>query len=306
MLANFFGKSTPANFIVLFLLYLCYFTIALFYRGLSVLSATKELFLFLIIFSIYNFIILKNKLTLNNSYAFLFFVVLLGVFINSVLIDNLFYANLTLLLFFRKVYSLQFSRNLTQKLFNSGLWLGLSFIIEPLTVFFVFVLYVSIYQHMRLNYQTLLTPVLGFFTPNFLYFTYCFWYDLDFGFLNSFLRITEFNFELYQSSNYLLSIAFIGFFTFLFVLIKSIKTFAIINLFRKKWIVVLSHFSFSIIVFLLIPEKSENEFLFLIFPISVILANGIELFQKKWYADVFILFFVVVSILNIFFNQFIF
>lgn len=41
------------------------------------------------------------------------------------------------------------------------------------------------------------------------------------------------------------------------------------------------------------------EFLFLLFPTSVILANGLELIQRKWLADLYIILFIVGSIVAI-------
>lgn len=300
MLANFFSKSKPVNFIVLFLLFLIYFGITLFINNISFVSAGKEVLLFMIVFSIYNFIVLKNEVTFDNSYAFLFYVILVGFFIKNITIDQVFYANLTSLLFFRKVYSLQSDKNIFSKLFNGGLWLGISFIIEPYSIIFGLLLYISIYAHHGLTYQTLLIPILGFFVPTFLYFTYCFWYDLDTQFWELFSWKITFNYELYNTPYYLFSIIFIGVFTLFSMLLKSPKALAVLNVFRKNWILILFHLFFSGIVFFLVPEKTGSEFLFVLFPTSVILANGLELFQKKWYADIFILLFLVASMIEFF------
>ena len=111
MLANFFGKSKPINFIVLFVLFLGYFVLSIFSKELS-FNLVKELGWFLVVFSVYNFIIAKNLLTYDNSFAFLFFVILIGFFPDTIQINKTFYANLTILLFLRKVYSLQSSKNI--------------------------------------------------------------------------------------------------------------------------------------------------------------------------------------------------
>ena len=77
MLANFFGKTDPANLIIIFGLFLSYF-LAAYFIGFSSsdsllwLGTTIGLFVFLFFF--FNFILAKNKLTLYNSYGFLFFV----------------------------------------------------------------------------------------------------------------------------------------------------------------------------------------------------------------------------------------
>lgn len=296
MLANFFSKSKPVNFIVLFLLFLSYYIVTLFSKDITFFSISKELFLYIVLFSIYIFIVTKNEITFDNSYAFLFYIILTVFFINNITINSVFYANLTILLFLRKVYSLQSSKNLFHKLFDGGLWLGISFIIEPYTVPFALLLYASTYLHQRFTYQTLLTPILGFIPPVLLYFTYCFWYDDLERFFLLFSWNIPFDYSLYLENNYLFSIIFIGLFTLFAILLKTPKALAVLNRFRRNWILLLFHLIISGTAFVLVPNKSGIEFLFLLFPTSVILANGLEIFQKKWFADIFIIVFIIASI----------
>ncbi|WP_440068676.1 DUF6427 family protein [Tenacibaculum discolor] len=294
MLANFFGKSKPINFIVLFVLFLGYFVLSIFSKELS-FNLVKELGWFLVVFSVYNFIISKNLLTYDNSFAFLFFVILIGFFPDTIQINKTFYANLTILLFLRKVYSLQSSKNILHKLFDGGLWLGISFLIEPYAPLLLILLYLSIFLHQRFTYQTLLTPVIGFFAPVFLYFTYYFWYDN----LEKFWLLFDWNFypdlSFYSHEKYLLPILFIVFFLVASIILKSPKALAVKNKFRKNWILILAHLTITTAILLLVQDGSGSEFLYVFFPVSVILANGIEFFQKKWYADAIIILFLIAS-----------
>ncbi|NVK07592.1 DUF6427 family protein [Tenacibaculum sp.] len=294
MLANFFGKSKPINFIVLFVLFLGYFVLSIFSKELS-FNLVKELGWFLVVFSVYNFIIAKNLLTYDNSFAFLFFVILIGFFPDTIQINKTFYANLTILLFLRKVYSLQSSKNILHKLFDGGLWLGISFLIEPYAPLLLILLYLSIFLHQRFTYQTLLTPVIGFFAPVFLYFTYYFWYDN----LEKFWLLFDWNFypdlSFYSHEKYLLPILFIVFFLVASIILKSPKALAVKNKFRKNWILILAHLTITTAILLLVQDGSGSEFLYVFFPVSVILANGIEFFQKKWYADAIIILFLIAS-----------
>ena len=225
MLANFFGKSKPVNFIVLFALFLIYFSLSLFSTELS-LNSVKELFCFIVvtIFSIFNFIIAKNQLTFDNSYAFLFFVILIGFFPDVIIINKTLYANLTVLLFLRKVYSLQSDKNTFHKLFDGGLWLGVSFLIEPYTAVFAILLYISIYLHQRFTYQTLLIPLIGFGSVVFLFFTYCFWYDKIDLFYLLFDWSFPYNTNLYLNNKYLFPIIFTGIFVDFCYYIKKPKS----------------------------------------------------------------------------------
>ncbi|OSY87092.1 hypothetical protein WH52_13605 [Tenacibaculum holothuriorum] len=299
MLANFFGKSKPVNFVVLFTLFLCYFLMVTFSNGFS-LDSLKELFWFIVIFSVFNFIIAKNNLTFDNSYAFLFYVLLIGSFSEVIQLNNTFYANITSLLFLRKVYSLKSSKNTLHKLFDGGLWLGISFLIEPLTACFAILLYASIYLHQRFTYQTLLTPIIGFFPPLFLYFTYCFWYDKMELFTQLFKWKDQLNFDFYLSNKYLIPIILIGVLMIFSLLMKTPKTLSIKNTFRKSWILVLIHLACSVFIVGLINERQVSELQFLFFPTAIVLTNGIELIERKWLVDVLLIVFVTLSFVSFF------
>ncbi|MCT4700132.1 DUF6427 family protein [Tenacibaculum haliotis] len=296
MLANFFGKSKPVNFIVLFALFLSYFFISSLSKELS-FNLFKELLGFVVLFAVFNFIIAKNQLTFDNSFAFLFFVILIGFFTDVIAINKTFYACLTVLLFLRKVYSLQSSKNAFHKLFDGGLWLGISFLIEPYTALFGALLYVSIYLHHHFTYQTLLIPVIGFGSVIFLFFTYCFWYDKIADFYLLFDWNFAYNTELYLNINYILPIIFMAIFVFFSIILKSPKALAVLNTFRKNWILVVVHFVISVFIVLLINDKTGSELLFLFFPTAIILANGLELFQKKWISDAILFLLLIGSVL---------
>ena len=112
MLANFFGKSKPINFIVLLLLFVC----AFFLNSFHAFSTTEftllfivEKIVFFIIFTLLffgvNFIISKNKLTLDNSYALLFYLLVISFFSTYLYDYKVVLEYIIHLLFLRKVYS---------------------------------------------------------------------------------------------------------------------------------------------------------------------------------------------------------
>lgn len=300
MLTNFLSKSKPVNFVVLFLLFLCYTTSLFFTEKKNLSDYGSLVFVFVIIFSIYNFVVIKNKVTFDNSFAFLYYVILVGFLIQKIELNSIFYANLTILLFLRKVYSLQTLNKISHKLFDGGLWLAISFLIEPTTILFIVLLYISIFVNKQQNYQTLLIPILGFTAPVILYFTYSFWTDNINAFYNLWDVSTIFDIQVQKENSYIFTLGFVGVFTVLAILLKTPKTLSILNQFRKNWILVLCHFIISLIVALLVPNKTGAELLFVAFPVAIILANAMELFQKKWFADIFILLFVIASIANFF------
>ena len=90
MLANFLEKSKPINFIVYLGLFFCFFfgkiTFTLFSGDISLYKAFESIlfiFLFLSVFFFFNFIVTKNKLTLDHSYAFYLFTLAVTLFFSA-------------------------------------------------------------------------------------------------------------------------------------------------------------------------------------------------------------------------------
>ena len=140
MLANFFSKSKPVNFMIIIILFLVYYSVdMLVYRSLDVgLELLIQIPMYLVVFFLYNFIISKNRLTKDDSYAFLLFVIGLGCLPHLDLHVFTLLEYFLLFLFLRKVYSIRWKR-LNEKLFDSGLWLGVLFLMSP-----EYVLYLSL------------------------------------------------------------------------------------------------------------------------------------------------------------------
>lgn len=299
MLANFLGKSKPANILVILAFALCFYILGIF---TETISFNPWVFLYVpILFGLTNFINVKNKLTFDNLYLFFLFVTLMFLFPKTFVINTTFFANLTLLASIRRVYSLQSSVTFFKKLFDAGFWLGISFIIEPFTAIFTLFLYASVYLHKTVTYRAIIIPIIGFFTPVFLYFTYCLWHEKTTAFYNLFNWFTNYNFTLYKNTNYLFSILFTTFFTIVSIVLKSPKVFSVKNTFQSNWKLVIFNFILSVILIVLTKNKNGTEFLYALFPASVIIANGIEIYQKKRISDIIILLFFVSAVIVVHF-----
>lgn len=297
MLTNFFGKSKPITILVILALFLYYFTIVLISNETSSFSVLPY---FLLILAIISFINTKNELSFDNSYVFLFSVILIGLFPETFKINTVFYSNLTILLLLRKTYSFQSSKKIIKKLFDSGLWLGVSFLIEPFSITFIVLLYFSIFLHQDINFRTLLTPLIGFVTPIFLYFTYCFWHDQTVQFFLVFDWFTSYELKLFAPSNSITTYL-IGFLIVVAVFIKTPRAFSVKNDFRKSWILVVLNFICAFALVILIKDKDGSEFLYIIFPAAIIIANAIEVYEKKWFTDIAIALTIAYSLVVPFF-----
>ncbi len=304
MLANFLNKSKPVNFIGLLIFFFISFLFSVFSDGFSNDKLLKTLvlaLLFLVIFFIYNFIISKNRLTHDNSYAYFLFV-LLNVSILSKIEDYVILSLVIIyLLFIRKIYSLRSTKKVFEKLFDSGFWLGILFILEPYSIVLFALIYIASYLHSKITIHTLLVPIIGFITPLIIYFTYFFWSDKLEEFTKLFHFDGIFDIQFYSEPKYIWMTSCIFLLTIFAIFMKSIKALAVNNTFKKSWILLIYNFAILTLFLLFLPNKNGSELIFILFPISVILANGIELIQKKTLKDVVLYLFLIGSIIMVYF-----
>ncbi|TXD52426.1 MULTISPECIES: DUF6427 family protein [unclassified Polaribacter] len=288
MLANFLNKSKPINFITLLILFFVALITNLYFRlftasftGNHLLESAILLVLFLVIFFFYNFIIGKNKLTSDNSYAYFFFTLLVMVFLPDFINYQTLLLTIIYLLFVRKIYSLRSEKKVLEKLFDSGFWLGVLCLLEPFFCIFFLLIYMASYLHKKITVHTIFVPIVGFAAPLFVYFTYFFWFDATQEFTNLFNFELIFDIQLYTNTSYFWLICSVLFFTVFAIFFKSIKALSVNNTFRKSWILLIANFIILVFFLLFLPQKNGSELIFILFPISIILANGVELVQKK-------------------------
>ena len=305
MLANFLGKSKPIIFIILFCFFFCFFSFAVYASFFLEAFALNNLFksvvllvLFIVLFFLYNFIVSKNRLTYDNLYAFYFFV-LLTIFLLPKLIG---YKALVLMVlhffYLRKIYSLKSKKNVLQKVFDCGFWLGVSFVIEPFTGVFIFFLYAAIYFQRQTTINVLLAPIIGFITPLIIYFTYCFWYDNTEDFTQLFsLNGLNNSLSTLENSTIWFFVSVVGL-SLVAIVAKSPKVFSVNNSFKRNWIVLIINFIIAIFYVLFMAQKNSSELLFLIFPASVIMANGLELVKGNLIKNLLLITFLVVILLS--------
>jgi len=304
MLANFFGKSNPVNFIVVFLIFLGFYIANFFtvnflqYVDVNViLNQLLAVVLFLFLFLFYNFILTKNKLTLNNSYGLLLFALFFGffpaVFFNIINI----LLNLLLLIFLRRVFSLRSEKDVYKKIFDCGFWLGILFLLDSTTVIFGILIFLSIGMFQKLTIRTILIPVIGFATPVFCYFSYCLWEGNTSEFSNLFLWYSNYNFEVYTANKFLFSTLFLGIVSLISIVIKTPKVFLISGNYRKYWILIIFNFFIAITVFFIQNTHQINKILLLFFPVSVIITNWLESIERGFIKNIFIIVLITTPII---------
>lgn len=302
MLANFLGKSNPINFIVLLLLFFAAFFLHFlldFFSARPILNSSVEivgiLVFFTVLFFFVNFIVAKNHLTFDNSYALLFYLLFISFFTSYFIDYQTLFVCLVQLFFLRKIYSLQTLNEIFKKLFDAGFWLGVLAIIDPfLSVFFVLI-FAALLAGKMVRFQTLLIPVIGFCIPVFLFFTYHFWFDQTDRFTSHFLLYTSYDFSLYSENRFYapLGLLFVGIFSAIFM--KLGKALYLNKTLKKSWILLLIHLLVSSTYILFVFERNGSELLMAAFPVALILANGFELIQKRWLQESILLFLILAA-----------
>ena len=300
MLANFLNKSKPINFIGLLVFFFVNFFALLFidfYKGGFSASLLIERLIFapifLLIFFLINFILAKNKLTFDNSYAFFFFIVFSILILNEVMSLRILLLQVVYLLFLRKIYSLRSPKKTIEKVYDGGFWLGIFFILEPTFFSLLFLLYLAIYLHKRLTVNTLIIPILGFSTPLLVYFAYLFWYDNTELFLELFQFPTHFSLSMVSDGKFYIPFLVIVFSAIASIVLKSSKALAISNSFRRNWILIIVNLLLSVVFISSKKTIVFNEFMYLLFPISIVIANGIEMLPKNSFKNTVLYFFLV-------------
>ncbi len=301
MLANFFGKSKPVNFILIIVLFLIYYILD-FILVKNVELNLNDFFyllltfpLFLVVFFLFNFVVSKNKLTKDNSYAFLFFVIGLG-FLESVIAEySTLIVYVLLFLFFRRVYSLRTLKFVFQKLFDSGLWLGVLFIFSPLYSIYFLLLYTAVFLFVKITIRTIFIPLLGFITPLFLYFTYLFWTEDLTTFYQLFDVVFTIDFSFYQTNYYELFLLLFAVFTSVSIVLRTGKILSVSNRFKRSWVLLLLHLVIAIVFVSLVEKKNGVEIISFLIPSTIIIANWVQSVQKKSIVNSVLVLFLLLS-----------
>lgn len=305
MIANFFQKSKPINFLALSVLLLLVYLMALligFEGNFTLKEFFKKVLFFgtiLLVFFIVNFIIRKNNLTEDNSYALLFFILCLGMFSSIFLTERIVAANFILMFAFRRIYSLRSAKKITEKIFDCAFWIGIACLIYPLSGLYLLLLYASVLIFRAENWRNLVIPIIGFICPIFI----CYAYYLFIEQTDAFLELISFRIDLhlgvYLKSSYLLPISLIAVFIFVAIILSTRKSISGKKDFKNTWYVLLFHVLISIVLIIMSPQKNGSEFLFLIFPISILFANYLQIIQRYWIKETVLVLFIVTLITTI-------
>ncbi len=303
MIADFFNKTKPINFLILNMLSIIVYFIAVYINfsdenySSSFLSISFYLFFFLIILFIHNFITRKNKLTGNNTYALLIFILLFALFPKLFENYKILISNFFLLFAVRRIYSLQTLFETKSKLFDSAFWIGLATLFYSWSFTYLILIYVAIIVFRKLKWNHFIIPIIGFFTPIYLYYVYLLITNNQQLFHEIWSLKISVQFENYNHLYLLLPIAII-----LVFIIWSVYPTLKHSLKAKKntkatYTLLLTHLTLAIVLAIISPVKDGSEFLFMFFPFSILFAKYLQIVKDYWFKEAILIMFFLLSII---------
>jgi len=168
MLTSFFGKSKPINYILVSIAII----IGYFLRLLTAQELTLGLgslgsngvVIFLMVFAVLllDFIIRKNNVTKNNTFAILLFVLFVLLVPQVYKSPQLILANIFVLLATRRILSLTTEKNTVKKIFDATMYITLASFCYGWAILFFVVLYPAIINKTKFNVSYLFIPIIGF------------------------------------------------------------------------------------------------------------------------------------------------
>lgn len=294
MITRFFRISKPFHYVLFFgALILVYFL----QRGNYLYTAQHLNFLlelaifssFLVSIFLMIFIITKNNLTQNNSFAALYFSLFILLVPESIAEPKVIFSNMFVLLAFRRIFSVQTKINLKKKYFDAGLWLSLATVFYVWAILYFIPLLATIFLWKTDQVKHLFVIIFGALSVFVITLISNIILNTDLPDLVLELPTQEIDFyssltfQLKISMALIMVISICSFFTTLNQLVfKNIQT-------RSLFITLYLMFLTGVLIFLITYDKTPKNLLFLSFPLAVIAANFTQMKKTLWTATLFIL-----------------
>ena len=294
MITSFFNKSRPIYFLIVFFITFLAFSIARINRANDTLSGDLSLKQVALLFIVYasilllNFIVNKNRLTNNNNFEILLFSLFLLFIPQTTINADVLLSNFFVLLGLRRMVSLRTPKNIKKKLFDAAFWIAIAALFYFWSILFFVLIILSLVLYADNNIRHWIIPILG---VSAVFIISC---SVSLVLYDSFFDIFKispeisYDFSNYNSIQYLIGITVLlsfGVWSSIYYL-QNIKKKKKALRASFKTIILAAVIGFFIV--LQAPEKNGSEFLFLFAPISIIIANYIDIIQEKWFKEIFL------------------
>jgi len=306
MLSSFFNKSKPIHVALVCGLITIVFVLV----ELSLFKKDKnefdwffqQGFIFLVLmFTVFvvDFIIGRNKLTSKNSYGLLFFALAVTAIPATVFNLDILMANVFLLFAVRRLISLRSQKENIKKLFDATFWICITSLFYFWALLFLLLIPVALWLFKIGNIKYWFIPITAIVTVAILYACYAVIYQVDLVAFYSDKTLFSFDFSGWANERTMISLALmIAYFlwtsVFYFGKIRAISR----NL-KAPYYLIFIVAVLSILLTLIIPEKSGAEWLFFLMPFSIIIANYIQDINEVWFKESLIIAFLLLPFLGL-------
>ncbi|MFH6603050.1 DUF6427 family protein [Maribacter algicola] len=169
MISSIFGKTKPINhIIVLTILFVLYWIVQFLSPGATFSPSQlvfKTFVLSILLFSVFlvNFIAKRNKMTGPNSFAMLFYGLLMFVFTETFVDDSAIFCSFFILLATRRLISLRSLKDMKLKIFDATLWILIASLFYEWVLLFLVLVFAAIYIYEPKNIRNWLVPFSSIF-----------------------------------------------------------------------------------------------------------------------------------------------
>ncbi|MFS4446128.1 DUF6427 family protein [Maribacter sp. 2307UL18-2] len=286
MISSIFGKTKPINYIIvlvfLFVFYWFWHAMMSTMPSESEVFALKLLASAVLLLSVFvaDFIVKRNKLTEPNSFAILFYAILVLVFPETLLDNDAVFCSLFLLLASRRLISIRSLKNIKLKIFDATVWVMVSSVFYDWAILYLLLVFAAIYIYEPKNIRNWMVPFAGIFTV----------FMIGYGILvlaGNTAYITEhYQLRFNWDSSYFSNIANSSKLILYILLIFALSIYAFLKLGKAGLgkIVTMRLIAFSFVIGLVVKilTKSSDDYPIMItfFPAVIFLTNYVESIKK--------------------------
>ena len=316
MLTSFFGKSSPVNYLILgALIFIGYFLATVYvsneaFTFFNILEHFAWVVLCIFLMLLLDFIIRKNMLTRNNTYAILFFCCFLLMIPTIFGSGDILLANLLSLLALRRIISLRTERNLEKKILDASVYLTIASLFHFWILIYFGILWLGIIRSPLTRFRHLLIPIVGFLGTFFLITTFYYITEDSFAWFFEWFQVPSFDFAAYNQTKLLVAASLLITLLLWTVPHRVFTLGSLPKIERPTALFIISTAIFAVATALASVEKTGAELLFVFVPVSVLFANYIAYqnpnqskkvdLTKYWFKEVLLWLLILLPIFGLF------
>ena len=301
MLTSFFGKSKPVNGVAITVFLIIFFIIANFrewFLDFNLLFFLEKLAVLLsLILSVFtlNFIAKKNELTQRSAYKILFFVIFTASFFALLRNHQVIFANLLVLLAFRRIISLKSKKVMQKKVFDATFWICIASLFYFWSILFLVVVYAGILYYLPKPKNWLIPPIAALAVALLTLGFHIIAYDQFYTF-SQWFEWSNFDYSNYQNLEILIPVSII----LTLALWTLVQFFAVVSKasvsMKPSLNLVLLSLLTAVAVAIFAPTKDASELIFFFVPLSIITSIYFDQREDKVFREVLLVLLILMPL----------